>query len=159
MLKSRWTVTTAVAVLAGALAVVALDSPSDPDEALLLVGRDRAPGSGQLRFQLEGRSVRGLFPGATRQMRITVRNPLGVRFSLQQLTAEVSSSSRRGCAVTPANLQVRQYSGRLPVTVEATGSTRLAGTVPVVMPMGASQKCAGAGFVITLSGVGMRMGR
>ncbi|WP_430780897.1 hypothetical protein [Actinoplanes sp. G11-F43] len=154
----NWRIAAAVtAVLAGGLLAATSFSPHAPDEALLLVSRGSEPPGGPLHFTLEGKSVRGLHPGATRQMRIAVRNPLGVRISLQHLTAKVSSTSRRGCPATEANLQVRRYSGHLPVTVAATGRTDLAGSFPVVMPLGASEKCAGADFVITLTGVGHRM--
>lgn len=156
MVKSWRTTTTAVVALAGILLVSTSGSSVPDQETLLLVGGQRG---GPLHFKVEGRSVRGLYPGSTRQMRITVRNPLGFRLSLRQLTAKVSSSSRRGCLPIAKNLQVRRYSGPLPVTVAASGRTPLAGSIPVVMPMGASQKCAGATFVITLSAVGVRMNR
>ncbi|MBG0561728.1 hypothetical protein [Actinoplanes aureus] len=160
MLKSSWTAAAAAAVLAGVLVAVAPDPPSVRDgDALLLVGRDGDQPDGPLHFVLEGKPVRGLYPGAVKQMKITVRNPLGFRISLQRLTATVSSSSRRGCPATAGNLRVREYSGRLPATVAATGRTELDGSIPIVMPVNASEKCAGADFTITVSGVGHRMSR
>ena len=160
MLKSWWSVVAAAAVLAGVLVAVAPDPPSVRDgDVLQLVGRDGEHSDGPLYFTLEGRPVRGLHPGAVKQMIITVRNPLGFRLSLQRLTAKVTSSSRRGCPATSDNLQVQPYRGQLPATVAATGRTVLDGTIPVVMPIGASEKCAGTDFTIRLSGVGRRMSR
>jgi hypothetical protein len=160
MLKSWWTAAALAAVLAGVLAAVAPGAPSGRDgDVLRLAGRGGDHHDGPLYFTLEGKPVRGLHPGAVKQMKITVRNPLGFRLSLQKLTAKVSSSSRPGCPANSQNLQVREFSGRLPATVAATGRTELAGSVPVVMPIGASQKCAGASFTITVSGVGQRMNR
>lgn len=159
MLKNQWIAVVAAVVLVGGLAAAASDTPpTSENEDLVLVGRDDRQ-TGPLHFVLEGKPVRGLYPGATKQMKITVRNTLGTRLDLVNLTARVSSSAHRGCPATAANLQVRRFTGRLPARVAAGGRTELAGTIPVVMPMGASIKCAGTRFTITISGVGHRVGR
>ncbi|MEU4428125.1 hypothetical protein AB0F81_46510 [Actinoplanes sp. NPDC024001] len=160
MSKSWWTAAAAAVSLAGVLLAVAPAPPSaHGDGALRLAGRDAENRDGPLHFTVEGKPVRNLYPGAVQPMRLTVRNPLGFRLSVQRLTAKVTSSSRRSCPPTAGNLQVRAYSGHLPVIVAATGRTALDGTIPVVMPVGASEKCAGASFTITVSGVGHRMSR
>ncbi|GIM91235.1 hypothetical protein [Paractinoplanes toevensis] len=89
----------------------------------------------------------------------TVHNPAGYRLRVQQLSGRVTRSSRRGCPATSASLQVRPYTGRLPVVVAAHGRTDLAGALPVTMPSGTSEKYAGAWFTINISGVGYRADR
>ena len=161
MVKSWWTAATAMAVLAGVLLIAGpgfLDDPAE-DTELELVGRGAGRPGDRLHFRLEGKPVRGLYPGAVKQMRISVRNPLGFRLSVQQLTAKVTASSQRGCPATSANLRVEEYTGKLPAMVAASGRTELGGAVPIVMPAGASQKCAGARFTVSISGVGHRVAR
>ncbi|WP_203824292.1 hypothetical protein [Actinoplanes palleronii] len=157
MSKRWWIAATSAAALAAAL-IVAVGSPDNPDETIVLVGDSHHRG-GPLYFELKGKPVRGLFPGAVKQMKISVVNPLGYRITVHRLTAKVSDTDRRGCSATAANLQVRSYSGRLPVTVAASGRTELGGAIPVSMPIGATRKCAGARFTIAISGVGQRVPR
>ncbi|MGX6602352.1 hypothetical protein ACWKSP_09495 [Micromonosporaceae bacterium Da 78-11] len=123
---------------------------------MIMVSRDGARGTGPMHFTLDGRSVRGLYPGATKPMRLTVINPYGFRLRLQRLSGNVKASSQRGCSPTSTNLVVKDYSGRLPVTVEARGRITLSGEIPVFMPRSASQKCAGAHFTILISGLGSK---
>ena len=154
-----WWTTLATAALIGGLVVVVTPGSPDPadDETMVMVGREH--GDGALHFALDGRAVRGLYPGAVKQMRVAVVNPSRSRMSLQQLRGKVVASTRRGCPATAANLQIQGYSGKLPVTIAAYGRTTLAGTLPVTMPIGASARCAGARFTIALHGVGYRDGR
>jgi hypothetical protein len=160
MLKSWWTAAAAAAVLSVAALVAVSDSPADQEgEMLILTGRGSDHRDGPLHFLLEGTPVRGLYPGAVKQMRITVDNPLGFQLSVQRLSAEVTATSRRGCPATSANLQVRDYTGTLPVTVAAAGRTELGGAIPITMPLGATEKCAGVRFTISVSGVGRRVAR
>lgn len=156
MSKTWWTAAGTMAALAGILVAVA-PRPMPDDEAMLLVSQTGEPRTGPLHFALEGKPVKGLHPGATRQMRITVMNPLGYRLSLQRLTGKVTSSSRRGCPANDTSLQVKDYNGVLPATIAARGRTTLTGTFPVSMPIGATEKCAGARFRISMSGVGLRV--
>ncbi|MEV4350382.1 hypothetical protein AB0J83_38490 [Actinoplanes sp. NPDC049596] len=136
-------------------------SPGSPDpaenEAMVLVGREQRGGA--MTFELQGRGVRGLYPGAVKQMRVTVVNPSAYRLRLHRIDGRVVSSSRRGCPATSASLLVKAYNGRLPQAVEPRSRTTLAGTVPVTMPSGATTKCAGAHFTIALTGAGWQEGR
>jgi hypothetical protein len=158
MSKTWWTAAAAAITLAGVLVAIAPQRNPDSEE-MLLVGRGGDQSNGPLHFVLEGKPVRGLYPGAVKNMRITVRNPLGYRLSLQRLTAKVTSSSRRGCPATSANLLVKEFSGKLPAMVAANGRTNLDGAFPILMPMGATEKCAGTRFEISVSGVGYRVHR
>ena len=162
MFKSWWTAAGAAAVMAGVLLAVTPGAPeiAAEDEAMVLVGGSGGDHwNGPMKFVLEGKPVRGLYPGAVRQMRITVFNPLGARMTLQQVTGKVTSSSRRGCPASSASLEVRKFTGRLPVQLPAHGHTTLDGALPVAMAAGASEKCAGARFTITISGVGFKVDR
>jgi hypothetical protein len=160
MSKIWWKAASAAAVLATLLVGVALWQPASPtDEAVVLVGGSSSHHGDPIYFTLEATPVRALHPGAVRQMKVTLINKLGYRLKLQRLSGKVTSSSRRGCSATAANLQVKDYSGSLPVSISARARTSLGGAIPVVMPPGASQKCAGARFTITLSGIGYRADR
>ena len=151
MVKIWWLAAASAAVLAAALVAMVADPL---DDAMVPVGRGAEQHDGPLRFALEGKPVRGLHPGAVRQMKITVSNPLGSPLRLDRVTGTVVSSGRRGCPATAENIQVQTYNGRLPATVAAHGRTVLDGTIPVTMPAGATAQCAGARFTISLAGTG-----
>jgi hypothetical protein len=160
MSKTWWTAAGTMAALAGVLLAVApRPSQAPDDEAMLLVSQAGERRNGPLYFRLEGKPVRGLYPGATRQMRITVLNPLGYRLSMQRLTGTVTATSRRGCPADDSSLRIGDYTGALPVAIAAHGRTTLTGTLPVSMPIGTTEKCAGARFSISMSGSGFRADR
>lgn len=159
MSKKWWMAAASVAVLITAAFIVATDSSGTPDDGnLVLVGQGSRQ-DGPLYFQLKGKPVKGLYPGAVKQMRITVVNPLGYRLRVQSLSARVSDSNRRGCHPNSENLQIRKYEGQLPIMVAASGRTELSGVFPVTMPRGATRKCAGARFTVSISGIGRRVTR
>ncbi|MEV6347791.1 hypothetical protein [Actinoplanes sp. NPDC051851] len=159
MSKSWWTTVAVVLTLATiALSVVSASSRRPEAETLVLVGGTGDHNS-TVQFELRGKPVHGLYPGAVRQMRITVDNPFGFGLQVQDLTAEVSSSDRQGCPANSQNLEVRRYDGVLPVTIAASGRTELDGSIPVAMPVGATEKCAGARFTLSISGAGRRVDR
>ncbi|GIE27674.1 hypothetical protein Ait01nite_007190 [Actinoplanes italicus] len=159
MPKNRWIAVMTAVVLSGAVATLTVVSPFADEDTLVMVSRSEGRQSGEVHFELRGKPVRNLYPGSTRHMKITVENPLDQRLRLEQVTAEVSSSSRHDCPTMPANLQVGAYSGGLPVTVHPAGRTELPGAIPITMPMGASINCAGTDFTVTIYGVGLRTNR
>lgn len=158
-MKRWWMATVSAAVLIAAGFIVATDSSEAEDDGNLVLVGQGGHHDDPLYFQLKGKPVKGLYPGAVKQMRITVVNPLGFPLRVQSLTAKVADSNRRDCHADPQNLQVRRYNGRLPIMVAASGRTELAGSFPVTMPSGATRKCAGARFIISISGVGQRVNR
>jgi hypothetical protein len=159
MSKIWWTAAaSAAAALATAAFVTATDSSGTPDDGMLVLVGQGTHRDDPLHFQLRGKPVKGLYPGAVKQMRITVVNPLGFRLRVQSLSAQVSGSNRRGCHAESQNLQIRQFSRPLPITVPV-GRTDLSGFFPITMPRGAPRTCAGARFTITISGVGRRVTR
>ncbi|MGK5679139.1 hypothetical protein [Actinoplanes sp. URMC 104] len=157
-MKIWWpTIATAVLISGGVLAITAGASDSSgiaDDEPMVMVGRER--GDGSVEFAIEGRTVRGVYPGAVKQMRTTVVNPSRYPLRLKSLSGRVVASSKRACST--GNLQVKAYSGKLPLTIAAYGRVTLPGTLPITMPMEAPTKCAGVRFTIALSGVGFREG-
>ena len=162
MLKSWWTAAGAAAVLAGVLVVLAPGPPDTAaeDEAMVLAGgQGSSHRGGPINFSLEGKPVRGLYPGAVRQMRITVFNPFGARLQLRQVSGMATSSSRRDCPANSTSLQIQTYTGRLPVTIPAHGRTTLEGTLPISMPSGTSEKCAGSRFAIAITATAYRVDR
>jgi hypothetical protein len=155
MLRNWLTTISTVAMLAGAYAVAT--SPGKDEDALVLTGGHG--GYGPVRFVLEGRPVHGLYPGVTKQISLKVSNPLGYKLRLTEVTGKVTSTSRRGCPATTSNLQVKKYTGVLPLTIRPHDRLSLAGTIPIVMPSGASRNCAGSHFTIALSGLAYRVDR
>lgn len=158
-MKMWWTALASVALIGGVAVALLPSAPSSPggsdDEAMVMVGREH--GDGTVRFAIEGRTVRGLYPGAVKQMRTTVVNPSRHRLRLQKLSGKVVSTSRRSCPTR--NLQVKTYDGKLPQVIEPYGRVTLSGALPVAMPSDAPSKCAGVRFTIALSGVGLQEGR
>ncbi|GAA2614358.1 hypothetical protein [Paractinoplanes durhamensis] len=161
MLKKWWTPIATLVMLAAVLVVATTDQTTvTTDDTMVMVGgHGRGDHGAPLHFTLTAKPVHGLYPGKVEQLRVTVNNPTGYRLRLQQLSGRVTWSSRRGCPATSASLQVRQYTGRLPMVITARGRTDLGGSLPVVMPSGTSEKCAGARFTITISGMGYRVDR
>jgi hypothetical protein len=148
------------ALTASVLLVVAMWQPTTATgEAVLLVGGHGDHRGSAVSFTLDAVPIQALYPGAVRQMKVTLINKLGYRLRLQKLSGKVVASSRRGCPATVASLKINEYNGPLPVSIAPRSRTSLRGTIPVAMPAGASQRCAGARFTIALSGLGYRADR
>lgn len=158
-MKAWWITLASVALLGGGVVTLLPSAPDtadgSDDEAMVMVGREHNDGT--VRFTIEGRTVRGLYPGAVKQMRTTVVNPSRHRLRVQKLDGKVVSTSRRSCPIR--NLQVRPYDGKLPQFIEPYERVTLSGALPVAMPPDAPSKCAGVRFTIALSGVGRQEGR
>src|SRR4029453_18074109 len=105
-------------------------------------------------FTLDGQSLRGLYPGMSRQIRVTVANPFGFALRLRSVTGRLVATSRRACPATSASLQIRDYAGKLPVTLGARSRTTLPGSLTVAMPRSATPQCADTRFTIALTGAG-----
>ena len=155
------TATAALAGLAGMLAAFGPARPQRADEpTLFLVSRDDRHGyRPDVEFTVEGTSVRGLYPGAVKNIKLSIVNPYGFALQIRSLTGKVRATSRRECAVSSDNLQVRNYTGRLPYTVPARSRAQLNGSLPITMPRQATARCAGTRFTIVLSGTGTKASR
>jgi hypothetical protein len=107
-------------------------------------------------FEIEGKSVAGLYPGAARSMAIRVRNPYKFDLKITRLNADVVKSNRRACPARPANLVAGKPSGQFPITVRARQS-REAGSIPIRMPSTVTNECAGVTFTIRITGVATKV--
>lgn len=145
-----------VAVLAG---VGSASGGTGEDGVFVLVGRDDRRGSADVGFVVNGTSVRGLYPGATKTITLRVRNPYPFKLTVDALGGKVVRASRRGCAPTAANVVVNAYRGKLPITVGPHSDAVLPGGLPIVMPSGASPKCSATSFDIALRGHGKKAAR
>ena len=158
-MKARRTAVIAAAALVTTCLVAASGRQSMPsDQAMLLTHGDRAH-YGSVRFTLAGQPVTGLYPGATRQIKVTVTNPFEFALALRSLNGRVAGTARRACAPSAANLRVGDYTGRLPIIIKPYARLTLPGAIPVTMPRGATPKCADTRFTIALAGAGGKVGR
>ncbi len=155
---------TAAAALAGLAGLLAAFGPARPQSAeeptlFLVSGNDRHSYPSHVQFTVEGASVRGLYPGAVKEMKLRIANPYSFALQIRSLSGKVSATSRRGCSVSSANLRVQGYTGRLPVTVPARSRTVLDGWLPITMPRQATARCADTRFTVILSGTGTKATR
>jgi hypothetical protein len=127
----------AVALLAGAVAVAA--------ETGMIV-TERPPGGPSAaerptpKIQVRGH-VRGLYPGAHKEMRVQVRNGLPQQVSLVSVRARVSDASP---TCKRQNLSVKRFRGNKPI--RAYSNTKV--HVQVTMKSIAPDACQGARFPI-----------
>ena len=155
------TLAAAVAGLAGLLAAFGPARLPGADEPTLFLasGNDRHGYQPQVQFTIEGTSVRGLYPGAVKEIKLKITNPYSFALRIHSLSGKVISTSRRGCYVSPSNVRVLDYTGRLPATVQGRSRTALTGFLPIMMPRQATPKCADTRFTILLSGTGTKATR
>jgi hypothetical protein len=104
----------------------------------------------------ESRSVRissnrvvDLYPGATRHLILTLRNPNRNRsITIRRVRVRDVVTTRRGCTASPRNLVIRQYAG--PAIRIPAGATRRV-TVPLTMPNTVADACQRATFKLRYS--------
>jgi hypothetical protein len=154
--RETWKSIASVAGLVGLVGtLVSASWGGDDAHSLILVGNSRGPGA-DVAFTVLGTPVHGLYPGATKRVVLRVRNPYPFPLRIESLGGKVTGTSRRGCAASSANLVVRPYAGRLPVTVRPRAEAVLGGGLPVSMPRDTTVKCADTRFLIALSGKGRK---
>jgi hypothetical protein len=141
-----WTTAAALTVLVGAVLTSARDTPAEA-----LTGNTRP----SYDFVLSAESITGLYPGVTKNLRITAQNPTGSRIVLTQIRAEIIATSRRRCSGTSDNLTISRFTGRLPQLLDAH-RTKTIGTLPVSMPLDASGNCPATTFTIKITGTAQR---
>ena len=144
--------TTAVVGAAGLGFALNVDGSTDQEMELTAApGAAASPYS----FTVQATPVEGLYPGAVRQLRLTLTNPYTFDLLVTGMHADLVGTSRPGCDPVSTNLEVRPYTGELPVGVEAEDSAE-AGTVPLHMPNSVVDDCQRATFTIRLSADAMR---
>jgi hypothetical protein len=147
----RWPIALlAVVTVAGAAGVGAAlrpDGSTDQPTTLTAV-HDTAP-DGTYSFVMRAAAVEDLYPGADRRLVLTMTNPYAFDLVVTGIRATLAGTSNAGCEPVPANLQLRDYTGELPVRV-AAGSDTESGAVPLHMPNSVVDACQRATFTIAL---------
>jgi hypothetical protein len=157
IMKIWWTAITATAALATAFVVAASGQEGQPGEDMVLTHGGQY--GSYYRFSVEGKPLKGLYPGASRQLNVTVANPYGFSLKLHQVSGRLVSTSHRGCPATSASLRVGDYKGRLPITIKPRDRRILPGSITVSMPNNATPKCSNVRFTIAVSSTGSRARR
>jgi hypothetical protein len=101
-------------------------------------------------FSVDGAPVRDLYPGKTKPMKLVVTNETDYKVRINQISAQVTAVSNRGCSIRSTSLKVVGYRGPLPVTVHRRSRSTIPGELIISMPKGASPSCAGARFTISI---------
>jgi hypothetical protein len=99
---------------------------------------------GPVKFRLSG-SVEGLYPGARRTMRVTVRNPFARAMRLLSVHA---TAGRGGRLCSGRNIAVRPFRGRLRIPARRRRVVRLL----VAMEPTAAEECKRARFPVRFRG-------
>jgi hypothetical protein len=153
------TIVGVAATLAGVLAAAsAAQSSGARDDNVLVLASHTGQSRYNMRFTVDGKSVKGLYPGAVKKAELKISNPYGFDLILQRVEGRLVATSRRRCSPDPSHLVVQKYLGKLPVTLRAHSRTTI-GTLPVAMPKDAPAKCAGTKFTIAISGTANRTRR
>jgi hypothetical protein len=155
----RWLSAVVAGTVFGGIAVLNAAGSHIGDQDLVLVA-SRAPSKGKehYSFVISGSSTKPLYPGVMRRIKLTFSNPYPSAIRLDAVTGRIVSTSRRRCAPTRINLEVRKYQGQLPVTV-APKSRRSAGYVELHMPNSVANACQGATFRIAFAGEATKAAR
>ena len=115
-------------------------------------------GYGQVEFAIRGKTVRGMYPGLVKDVKITLKNPYHYDLVIRRIEGRVTATSRRQCRPGLATLVTRSYRGNLPLRLPPMSATA-AGSIPLFMPSEAPQSCQDTTFTIVLTGSGTRNGR
>ena len=147
----RWhVVVAAVVTIAGAAGAGAALRPADPADQPTTLTAVHDPVAGRYGFVVHAAGVEDLYPGADRRLVLTMTNPYAFDLLVTGVHAEIAATSNAGCDPVPANLELRDYTGELPVRVAAR-SDHETGAVPLHMPNSVVDACQRATFTITLA--------
>src|SRR5204863_446583 len=95
------------------------------------------------RVKITSNRVTGLYPGATKQLVLTLRNRTHRRLAVQRIRIRNVSTTKDGCAASVDNLAIKQPVRRT-LRLQPGGRRRI--TVPVSMPNRVAEACQGAVF-------------
>jgi hypothetical protein len=152
----RWQLAlVAVVTIAGAAGAGAVLRPgASTDQATTLTAVHDATDE-QFSFVMRAAAVDDLYPGADRRLVLTMTNPYAFDLVVTDIHAELAATSNAGCDPVPANLELRDFTGSLPLRVAAK-SDRESGTVPLHMPNSVVDACQRATFTIALAAAATR---
>ncbi len=150
----------AVVTVAGAAgAGAALRPGASIDQATTLTAvHDTTADDRQFRFVMRAAPVDDLYPGADRRLVLTMTNPYAFDLVVTDIRAELAATSNAGCEPVPANLELHDFTGSLPLRVAAK-SDRESGAVPLHMPNSVVDACQRATFTIALAAAATRADR
>ena len=159
MLRWRTTVAATASLVCLAYAAASATAGKPPSEVVTITASgSHGDAAAPFLIAVAGKAPGAMYPGITRDVILTLKNPYGFSIKVSTLRAEVAESSKRRCKATSVNLVAKSYVGRLPLVIPARGQVR-AGAVPLSMPWGASPHCQGAKFTIRLSGTATKANR
>jgi hypothetical protein len=138
---------TAAAATAAVGLLLAGSAPADDNNVALATWHGGRP----RQMEIGASAVRDMFPGATKTMHLSVRNPNRFAIRLSGIRGVVLASSKPGCRPVPANLEVLRYRGRLPLIIRG-GERRDLGGIAVRMPNSVVDACQRARFTIRIFG-------
>ena len=121
----------------------------------LTATRGTATGYG---FQIEAKSVTGMYPGSVKKLKVSFHNPYDFPLKVTGMTGQITSTSKKACQPSAANLVIQSYSGTMPLTVPADGRAS-GGHLPLFMPNSVANDCQGVTFTIRLRGEATKVKR
>jgi hypothetical protein len=143
--------------LIGLTAVCADRRPAGIDREMILT-TGYANGYGPWGFDVTANAVKGLYPGASKRIGLTLRNPGRAPIQVYEVKGKLISTSKRGCTASQTNLEVKAYDGHLPITV-LPWSRQSAGYLSLHMPNTVAEACQRASFIIRITGHATKAGR
>jgi hypothetical protein len=161
--KRRYVATTLTTALLGvgvAVAVHFADRPEESQQVPLTIVTVASTSNSSDTFGVTATTVTGLYPGATRNLVLTLTNPYSFDIKVTDLSASLAGTSSPACAATAANLTVRPYQAppSLPVTLTAN-QVKAVGAIPLVMPRTVANGCQGATFTLSLTGTATKVNK
>ena len=105
--------------------------------------RASARSVGSPRVRITSNRVTGLYPGATGNLVLTLRNRSRHRLVVRRIRVRIVSTTKPGCEPSPSNLAIRQPSRRK-LRLRPRGRRRV--TVQMAMPNSVADACQGAVF-------------
>jgi hypothetical protein len=106
----------------------------------------RSSSSGRVR--ITSNRVTGLYPGARKQLLLTLRNTTHRRLAVRRIRIRNVSTTKAGCAASASNLAIPQPAHRT-LHIRPGGQRRV--TVPISMPNSVADACQGAVFKLRYS--------
>jgi hypothetical protein len=157
---ARWRLVTALAVASLSAAAVGIESPpAGADQEMVLVAtRGSDKGYENYQFAIQGSPTKLFYPGTEQRMTLTFSNPFAFPVRIHSVDGRLVATDKRRCLPVRDNLQVKNYDGRLPLTVGARGRAK-GGSIALFMPNSVANGCQNATFRIKFTAGATKVGR
>jgi hypothetical protein len=142
---TRWLI--AVVMLALLLAPAAMQMMASRDNALRGL---RPAASSKPKFTVRG-SVKGLYPGVRKPLKLKVKNPQRYPIKVKSLQIKVGRSNKRGCK--PRWIKPKK---KVRTSLLIPARARAFASYPVTMPKKAPNACQGARWKLKFKGKAVR---